>query len=123
MMRRAFSVATAVLALSAAAASQAAAQSIAGNWLFDVNLDAGSGQATFTFQVEGNTITGTYGGVLGEHEITGTIEGNVVRFGFESPDAGRIYFDGVLNGETLEGTCDYGAVGSGSFRGTRAPAP
>ena len=119
MMRRALSVATAVLALAATgAASQADAQTIAGNWLFDVNLDAGSGQATFTFQVEGNAITGTYGGVLGEYELTGTIEGNVVKFGFESPDAGRIYFDGVFNGETIEGTCDYGAVGSGSFRGT-----
>jgi hypothetical protein len=123
MMRRAFSVATAVLAFAAGAASPASAQGLAGNWLLDVNLDAGSGQATFTFQVEGNTITGTYGGVLGEYEITGTIEGNAVEFGFESPDAGRIFFEGVLEGDTLQGTCDYGAVGSGSFRGTRAPAP
>ena len=123
MMRRAPSVATAVLAVVAAVASPAAAQGLAGNWLLDVNLDAGSGQAVFTFQVQGNAITGTYGGVLGEHEITGTIEGNVVKFGFESPDAGRIFFDGVLEGDTLQGTCDYGAVGSGSFRGTRAPAP
>jgi hypothetical protein len=108
---------------AAGAPSRAAAQSIAGNWVFDVNLDAGSGQASFTFQVDGTTLTGTYGGVLGEHDITGTIEGNVIRFGFESPDAGRIFFDGVVQGDRIEGTCDYGAVGSGSFRGTRAPAP
>jgi hypothetical protein len=116
-------VATAVLAFAAVATSPAGAQGLAGNWLLDVNLDAGSGQATFTFQVEGNSITGTYGGVLGEYEITGTIEGNAVEFGFESPDAGRIVFEGVLEGDTLQGTCDYGSVGSGSFRGTRAPAP
>jgi hypothetical protein len=123
MIRRAFSVATAVVAFVAGAASAASAQGLAGNWLLDVNLDAGSGQAVFTFQVDGNAITGTYGGVLGEHDVTGTIEGNVVEFGFESPDAGRIFFEGVLEGDTLQGTCDYGSVGSGSFRGTRAPAP
>jgi hypothetical protein len=119
-MRRALPLTVLALAL-AGAFSGATAQGLAGRWLFDVRLDAGSGQATFTFEVEGNTIRGTYGGVLGEHEVTGTIEGNEVHFGFESPDAGRISFDGVLAGDTIEGTCDYGSVGSGAFRGTRAP--
>jgi hypothetical protein len=121
MLRRTFSSLGAALALALAAPPMSvAAQGVAGRWLVDVTLDAGSGRATFVFQVEGNAITGTYGGVLGEAAVTGTIEGNLVRFGFESPDAGVIRFEGTLAGDTMEGTCEYGALGTGSFRGTRA---
>jgi len=101
-------------------ASPAAAQDVAGRWVLDVNLDAGSGQATFLFEVDGMNITGTYAGVLGEQQITGTIEGNVVRFGFDSPDAGEIMFDGIVDGDTMEGTCEYGQLGGGTFTGSKA---
>ena len=102
------------------APAPASAQDVAGQWVLDVNLDAGSGQATFTFEVDGSNITGTYAGVLGEQTVTGTIEGNVVRFGFESPDAGAVSFDGIVEGTTMEGTCEYGALGSGTFMGTKS---
>jgi hypothetical protein len=120
MIRRA-SLAALALAIALCAPSRASAQSVAGRWLLDVTLDAGSGRATFVLQVDGNRITGTYGGVLGEQEVTGTIEGNTVRFGFESPDAGEVTFEGTIEGDTMEGTCEYGALGTGSFSGTRAP--
>jgi len=71
------------------------------------------------FEVSGTNITGTYAGVLGEQQITGTIEGNVVRFGFDSPDAGTIQFDGIVDGNTMEGTCEYGQLGGGTFTGTK----
>lgn len=102
------------------ATSSAAAQDVAGRWVMDVNLDAGNGQATFVFEVDGSNITGTYAGVLGEQPITGTIEGNTVRFGFESPDAGEVSFNGMVEGNTMEGTCEYGLLGAGTFTGTKA---
>lgn len=119
MIRRTF------LGLAAASAlvlwaAPLAAQSVAGTWLLDVTLDAGSGRASFVLQVEGNTITGSYSGVLGDQEVTGTIEGSAVNFGFESPDAGKVSFEGVLDGDKMEGTCEYGALGTGSFSGTRS---
>jgi len=101
-------------------AAPTAAQDVAGRWVLDVNLDAGSGQATFLFEVDGSNITGTYGGVLGEAQITGTIEGNVVRFGFESADAGEVTFDAIVEGDTMEGACEYGLLGSGTFTGRKA---
>jgi len=103
-----------------ATAPAASAQDVAGRWVLDVNLDAGSGQAVFVFEVQGTNITGTYAGVLGEQQVTGTIEGNVVRFGFESPDAGEVTFDGLIEGNTMEGACEYGALGSGTFTGSKA---
>lgn len=119
-IRRLAPTAAALVVWALAASAPLHAQSVAGTWMLDVNLDAGSGQATFQLQVEGNRITGTYNGVLGEQAVTGTVEGNVVRFGFESPDAGEVRFDGVLEGTTLEGTCEYGLLGSGTFRGRKS---
>jgi hypothetical protein len=118
MIRRAFLGLSMALVLAWAAPAQG--QGVAGTWLLDVTLDAGSGRASFVLQVEGNVITGTYSGVLGDQEVTGTIDGNNVDFGFESPDAGKVTFEGVLDGDTMEGTCEYGALGTGSFSGTRS---
>lgn len=110
-------IAALALALSA---PPAAAQDLAGEWLFSVDLDAGSGEATFTFEVDGDQITGTYGGILGEQTVTGTLEGNVARFGFESVDAGgAVTFEGVIEGDTIEGECVYGGLGAGTFTGTK----
>lgn len=119
MIRRTFIALSACFALSWAA--PLAAQTVAGTWLLDVTLDAGSGRASFVLQANGNAITGTYSGVLGDQEVTGTIEGANVTFGFESPDAGRVRFEGVIAGNAMEGTCEYGALGTGSFSGTRNP--
>ena len=121
MIRRTFFALAGTLAVAlTGAASPIAAQTVAGLWRLDVTLDAGNGRATFDLKVDGNVITGTYGGVLGEQTVTGTIEGSRVRFGFESAEAGAIRFDGIVEGDTMEGTCEYGQLGSGSFSGTRA---
>jgi hypothetical protein len=101
MMRSLLSPVCAI-ALVCIFATPAVAQDLAGTWLFDVDLDAGTGQAGFTFSVDGTSVTGTYTGILGEHELTGTIEGNR-----------------ELDGDTIEGTCEYGQLGSGGFLGNR----
>ena len=119
MIRRAFLGLAAALAMVSWAAP-AAAQGVAGTWLLDVTLDAGNGRASFVLEAAGNAITGKYSGVLGDQDVTGTIDGNNVTFGFESPDAGKVTFEGVLDGDKMEGTCEYGALGSGSFSGSRS---
>ena len=95
-----------------------AAQDISGHWILSVSLDSGGGDANFVFEVEDGKITGTYGGALGELPVTGTIEGNVVKFGFDS-DAGAISFVGLVEGDMMTGECDYGLVGAGTFEGTK----
>jgi len=119
MIRRAFLGLTAALALVIWSVP-AAAQDVSGTWLLDVTLDAGSGRASFVLQAAGNTITGKYSGVLGDQDVTGTIDGNNLTFGFDSPDAGKVTFEGVLDGDEMEGTCEYGALGTGSFSGSRS---
>ena len=119
-MRRALtlSFALAVLALVAVPAS---AQEIAGTWVLSVDLGVGGGgDATFVFEQEGTTLTGTYSGTLGDNvELTGTVEDGEIRFTFES-QAGEIIFYGTVEGNTMEGDCIYGQLGDGVFEGSKS---
>ena len=67
---------------------------ISGTWSAAVMLDAGSGTATFVFQQQGDAISGTYSGVLGEAKVTGTVMGDKVEWSFDGGAGGK----GVLPG-------------------------
>jgi len=119
MIRRLFPLAL-FAALVTALPSAASAQSVAGRWVLTVNLDAGSGDATFVFEVEGNAISGTYAGTLGEHAVTGTIDGSKVTFGFTVDQVGDVTYEGTVEGDTMSGETTYGMLGSGSFSGRKS---
>ena len=119
-IRRALLTASAALLI---AVSGAAAQDMSGTWVLAVDLGVtGAGEATFVLQHEGNEITGTYTGALGEQDVTGTIDGSEVVLTFDS-EAGKITYTGMADGDTFEGTCEYGQLGSGSFEGSKSNGP
>ena len=92
------------------------AADISGTWSAAVVLDAGSGTATFVFQQKGDGLTGTYSGVLGEAKLTGTVKGNQVEWSFDGGQAGKVTFQGALDGTTkMKGTAEYGQLGKGTF--------
>lgn len=79
-------------------------------------LDAGSGTATFVFQQQGDSLSGTYSGVLGEAKVTGTVMGDKVEWSFDGGQAGKVSFQGVLDGPArIKGTAEYGLLGKGTF--------
>jgi len=111
-----------VVAVALALAVQPAgvdAQEAAGRWVLSVDLDAGSGDATFVFEVEDGVITGTYSGTLGEQQVHGTVEGAKVSFSFEQDQVGTVSYEGTIEGDSMSGTCEYGMLGAGTFSGTR----
>ena len=60
------------------------ATDISGTWNFSVDIeDGGHGDPTFVFKQEGEKLTGTYSGPLGEQTVTGTVKGDQAVFGFE----------------------------------------
>ena len=63
-------------------------------------------------------ITGTYSGALGEAQVTGKVEGDEVEFSFES-QIGRVTYKGKVTGTTMEGTCQFGRLASGTFEGRK----
>lgn len=97
----------------------AAANDISGIWKAEVMTDAGNGSPTFVLKQDGEKLTGTYSGALGEAKVTGTVKGREVTIQF---DAGApIVYVGTLDeaGKTITGTCDLGGQASGTFKATR----
>ena len=110
-MRR---LAVCFLLFAAIAVLQAA--DISGTWSAAVVLDAGSGTATFVVQQQGEALSGTYSGVLGEAKITGTVKGDKVEWSFDGGQAGKVSFQGTLDGPArIKGTAEYGLLGKGTF--------
>jgi hypothetical protein len=92
------------------------AADMTGTWSASVVLDAGNGTATFKLTQMGDTLSGTYSGVLGDAKVTGTVKGDQVQWSFQSDQAGKVVYTGTLDGTSrIKGTCEYGALGKGTF--------
>src|SRR5690349_17075289 len=77
---------------------------ISGTWIFSVDIeDGGHGDPTFVFKQEGEKLTGTYNGPLGEQKVTGTVTGAKAVFGFEFTRDGadlKAMYTGSIEGST-----------------------
>ena len=99
------------------------AADVSGKWNFTVELDAGSGNPTFTFRQDGEKLTGRYQGQLGEAEVTGSLRGDDIEFRFNlKGDLGELTatFTGKVSGDTMKGKTAYTGLGTGTFTGVRA---
>ncbi len=111
---------TALALMYVTVATPVAAQDVAGRWVLSIDLGVNKGAAVVVLAVEDTTVTGTYTSILmGEHPVAGTVDGNAVEFAFDSPEWGCVMFRGVSEGNLMEGTLEYGALGPGSFTGSR----
>lgn len=98
-----------------------AATDITGTWNARVDLGGQGGTPTFVLKQDGEKITGTYSGALGDADIKGTVKDNAVTLEFEVQGA-IIRYEGKVSadGTKMEGTCDYGGQASGTFTATKA---
>ena len=89
-----------------------------GTWDLEVNITGQqSGTARFELKEgEGGALSGTYTGVIGTAQVTGTVSGADVEFSFDS-QVGKVTYKGKFADGKLTGTCNYGAVGEGTFQG------
>jgi|SoiMethySBSTD1v2_1073268.scaffolds.fasta_scaffold2040495_2 hypothetical protein len=125
---RKFTLAVAVVAFVGAASLTGVAQAkidITGKWVFDVVIEGGGGQPTFTLKQEGEKITGHMSSMtFGEVDVTGTLKGQDLTIAFKSDalgaDAEVTYKGKVESNDLIKGTFDIGGLGSGTFTGTRA---
>jgi hypothetical protein len=94
------------------------AQDVTGTWKFDVVSNAGSGEPSFSFIQEGEQLSGTYTGMFGEANLEGNVKGNIIEFNFMAQGL-KITYKGKLDGNTINGDCDYGGMASGTFNGSK----
>ena len=121
MMKRIAAAAAGVMVVAGFAV--AAQTDVSGTWNFVVNLDAGSGEPVFVFMQDGETLTGDYVGTFGSASVTGRVTGDMIEFTFGAEGAGEATYTGKITasaaGITMEGTCDYGDVGGGTWSATK----
>ena len=100
--------ATALVLCLLAAPAQAQDMNVAGKWETTRETPRGTMTSTFTFQVEGNTLTGTVGSRIGDTEISeGTIDGNKISFKVVMSRGDRTFemaYSGTVDGDTITGT-------------------
>jgi len=102
--------------------SAAHAADVTGTWILDVTTPAGGGSPTFTLQQDGETVTGTYKGQLGESPVNGTLKDSVLDLAFTvngMMGALDVRYTGTVEGDTMTGNVALGALGNGTFSGKR----
>lgn len=96
---------------------------ITGTWAMSTETSAGTYTSTFTFKQDGENLTGTYSGQLGEAKVTGRAQGDAVEFSFEAAPGGETivakYKGRLESNGALKGTVDIGGLASGTFEAKR----
>lgn len=112
------SIALAIVLLAAVTAHAAA--NLTGTWNATVDLGGQGGTPTFVLKQDGDKLTGTYSGALGDAPVAGTVKGDAVTLDFEV-QGNKIHYAGKVNadGTQMEGTCDYASQASGTFKATK----
>ena len=96
-----------------------AAADVSGTWKAQVDIAGNQATPEFTFKQDGDKLTGTYKGMLGEAPITGTTDGKKITWtlkaNFENTPI-TIVYTGTLESDTLiKGTVDFGGQADGTF--------
>jgi hypothetical protein len=101
----------------------AAPAGITGTWTLTVESPNGTGNPVFNLKQEGEKITGTYKGALGEAPVTGTLKGKDLTISFKTSggQAGEqtVEYTGTVEGATMKGKVKLGALGEGTFTGKK----
>ncbi len=108
-MKKILSVmAGAAVALLLAVPAQAQDVDVTGKWESTRETQQGTMTTTFTFEQDGNKLTGTLGSQRGDMEISdGTIEGNNISFKLVMTRGDRTFemmYSGTVEGDTITGT-------------------
>ena len=90
-----------------------------GAWAIQIEIGGNTGIPTATFKQEGEKISGTYSSqVVGEQQITGTVKGNAITFGFQASfdgNAVKVTYSGTVDKDTMKGTVTFGDLGEGTW--------
>jgi hypothetical protein len=117
----AFLAVPALVAVPEAAAAQDV--DLTGEWVFTVESPNGSGTRDVTLVQEESELTGTISSSRASGPITGTVEGDQVRFvavvTMDTGDFEIIYEATIVGDRLVDGTVDFGDYGFGTFTGHR----
>lgn len=110
------------LLIGLASAAWLLAADISGTWQGKVETEMGSGSPVFVLKQNGEKLTGTYAGALGEAPLRGTVKGQDVQLEIEVQGA-KVVYSGTLDasGQTMKGKVDLAGMASGTFTAQKQP--
>ena len=99
------------------------AHDVSGKWEFNVDTSAGSGSPSFVFKQSGETLTGTYSGLFGKADVSGTVKGDEIDFSFKfeySGQSGVAHYTGNIESDKkMKGKVAFGDLGEGTWTATK----
>ena len=111
---------TVALALWAQASTMA---DVTGTWKLTLTTQQGTNNPTVTFKQEGEELTGTYKGRLGEAPLKGSVKGNAIKWSLKVNAQGnelQVDYDGTIEADgTIKGKAKFGDFGEGTFTGKK----
>jgi uncharacterized protein with FMN-binding domain len=107
---------------SSAPAAASAGPNVTGTWNFTIESPNGTATPSAVFKQDGENLTGTYKGRLGEVPLKGTVKGNQIVFSFKVSPQGQeieIQYAGTVEANAMKGTVKFGEMGEAPFNGKK----
>jgi hypothetical protein len=98
------------------------AEDVSGPWDLTTESQQTTAKPLIIFKQEGEKLTGTYRGRMGEASLQGTLKGNKIQFSvrlkFRDEDF-PVTYTGTVEGSTMKGTVQFGDSSSGKWTARR----
>ena len=111
-------------AAPAASMTEPAPVAVAGVWAMTVETSAGVGTPKVKLEQNGRALTGTYSGRFGDQPLTGTVDGDAIRFtvSITGPmGSADVVYAGTIDGDLIQGIMRMGPGMDGRFTARRQP--
>jgi hypothetical protein len=99
-----------------------AADDVSGNWDLKVETAQGTATPSITLKQQGEKLSGTYKGRMGERALEGSIKEGKIRFlvtlKFQDQEF-LVTYSGTVEGNSMSGTVQFGDAGTGKWTASR----
>ncbi|MBE3098309.1 MAG: hypothetical protein IMZ44_14430 [Planctomycetes bacterium] len=95
---------------------------VTGVWESTVEAPQGTMTSTATYKQEGEKLTGTHVGQMGELPLAGTVKGNEIAYTITIDAQGQQFtltYTGKIDGDAIAGSVDFGGMGSTTWSAKR----
>lgn len=99
---------------------------VTGVWDMTLQSQEGTAHPTITLNQAGEKITGIYEGKIGSSKVTGTIQGNDIKFTVSLKFQDVTYsvsYAGTVSGDSMKGTTRFGNGGTGTWSARKRSSP
>ncbi len=120
-----FALAVALMVLMIAPRAIFAAEDVSGNWDLKVETPQGTATPSISLKQQGEKLSGTYTGRMGETALEGTIKDSNIRFSvklkFQDQEF-AVSYSGKVEGDAMAGTVQFDDSNSGKWTALRKTA-